>query len=53
MVFDTHLHTEISSDSEMKIDEAIKQAKALNLGLIITEHMDLFYPEDNKFIFDV
>ena len=53
MVFDTHLHTEISSDSEMKIEEAIKQAKALNLGLIITEHMDLFYPEDNKFIFDV
>ena len=44
MVFDTHLHTEISSDSEMKIEEAIKQAKALNLGLIITELMDLFSP---------
>lgn len=53
MVFDTHLHTEISSDSEMKIKDAINKAKDLNIGLIITEHMDLFYPEENKFIFDV
>lgn len=53
MIFDTHLHTEISTDSEMKIKDAINKAANLNIGLIITEHMDLFYPEENKFVFDV
>lgn len=52
MIFDTHMHTEISTDSEMKIDEAIKRARDLNIGIIITEHMDYLYPHKDMFVFD-
>lgn len=43
MIFDTHIHTEFSSDSKMKIEDAIQSAKMQNLGLILTEHYDLGY----------
>ena len=41
MLFDCHSHTEFSSDSTMKLEDALKRAKELNLGLISTEHLDL------------
>lgn len=40
-MFDNHLHTEVSADSSMLIQDAIKSADAKGLGLILTEHMDI------------
>lgn len=52
-MFDSHLHTTFSTDSRMTLEEALSKAKDLQLGLIVTEHMDLKYPKPNDFIFDV
>lgn len=52
-MFDTHVHTKVSTDSEMEIEEAIKSAQNKNISLIITEHMDLKFPEKGLFCFDV
>ena len=51
MIFDSHMHSKFSTDSQMKIEDAINTAKERNLGIIITDHMDLAYPvkEDFKF----
>ncbi|MCM8709621.1 histidinol phosphate phosphatase [Clostridium sp. SYSU_GA19001] len=51
MLFDSHIHTEFSTDSKMWISEAIEKAEELNIGLILTEHMDINYPEKDSFIF--
>lgn len=53
MIFDTHVHTNFSSDSTMTIMDAIQRAQRLGLGFITTEHMDLSYPKKDQFIFDV
>ncbi|WP_378954084.1 histidinol phosphate phosphatase [Pelosinus sp. sgz500959] len=53
MLFDTHMHTCFSTDSKMKIDEAVMKGKELGIGITITEHMDIFYPEPLSFVFDV
>lgn len=52
-MFDSHVHTQFSTDSNMKIEDAIKKANSMDLGITITEHMDLKYPDKNKFWFDV
>lgn len=52
MLFDSHLHTEFSTDSQMKIEEAIEKAEELNIGIVITEHMDINYPVPDNFIFN-
>jgi histidinol-phosphatase (PHP family) len=41
LMFDSHLHTKYSYDSTMTIEDAIKRAEKLSLGLIITDHMDI------------
>lgn len=51
-MFDTHVHTKISTDSNMELEEAIKAAQSQNLSLIITEHMDLKFPKEGLFCFD-
>ncbi|CUH97673.1 putative histidinol-phosphatase [Propionispora sp. 2/2-37] len=53
MIMDTHMHTCFSSDATMKLQEAIAQSGELGIGITITEHMDLAYPEPGQFIFDV
>lgn len=53
MLFDTHMHTRFSTDSRMLLEEAISRSQELNLGIILTEHMDLAYPEPEAFTFDV
>lgn len=53
MLFDTHMHTTFSTDSKMRIEEALKRTEELNLGVTITEHMDLKYPREGHFFFDV
>lgn len=45
-MFDTHLHTQFSTDSNMKADDVATLAKDEGLGIIITEHLDLDYPEN-------
>lgn len=40
MFFDSHIHTEFSTDSQMKAQDALKQAERLGLGLVFTEHFD-------------
>lgn len=53
MLFDSHMHTCFSTDSEMIIDEAVARGRQLNIGITITEHMDISYPGPLAFIFDV
>lgn len=52
MLFDTHLHTKFSADSDMLLQDAITTAKKQNIGLVVTEHLDFDYPGDDVFEFD-
>ncbi|MBR6889318.1 MAG: histidinol-phosphatase HisJ family protein [Selenomonadaceae bacterium] len=40
MIFDSHMHTKFSADSEMLAADAINKAASLNLGVVFTEHFD-------------
>lgn len=51
-MFDTHVHTKISTDSKMEIEDAIKYAENQNISLILTEHMDLKFPKEGLFSFN-
>ncbi|MFU0825325.1 MAG: Histidinol-phosphatase [Clostridium sp.] len=51
-MFDTHIHTNFSTDSKMKIEEVLQKMKQENLGAIITEHMDLNYRDSSMFRID-
>lgn len=53
MIFDTHMHTVFSTDSKMTLEQVLLKQKELGIGVIITEHMDLKYPEPDSFMFDV
>ncbi|HIU63951.1 MAG TPA: histidinol-phosphatase HisJ family protein [Candidatus Avacidaminococcus intestinavium] len=54
MLFDTHTHCEYSTDSKMKITEAIAAAEKSQIGLTVTEHCDFDYPTNPEaFVFDV
>jgi len=48
MIFDSHVHSIISFDSEMGFDEAIKAAHKKGLGITFTEHVDF----QEGFVFD-
>ena len=43
MIFDSHIHTEFSADSEMKASEALQAAARQGFGLVFTEHLDADY----------
>ncbi len=51
MLFDSHLHTEFSADSEMKAEDALARAEELGIGLVFTEHVDFSYQGKLKFLF--
>ena len=51
MLFDSHLHTEVSADSEMKARDALAAAEAQGIGLVFTEHIDFSYQGKLDFIF--
>lgn len=53
MIFDSHMHSNFSTDSTMKITDAINIAKEKNIGIIITDHMDLDYPVKDEFRFNI
>lgn len=52
MLYDNHVHTEFSADSEMKAQEALEAAARGGMGLVFTEHLDIDYPGDMEFTFD-
>nr|WP_314806533.1 histidinol-phosphatase HisJ family protein [uncultured Selenomonas sp.] len=54
MYFDSHIHTEFSADSEMKAQDALREAERQGLGLVFTEHLDYDYVVDGveEFTFD-
>ena len=52
MIFDSHMHTKYSADSEMNPLEAIARAEQLNLGVVFTDHFDYDLPGDMDFTFD-
>lgn len=53
MIFDSHMHSEFSTDSIMKIEDAINVSKKNNIGIILTEHTDLNYPVLDEFRCDI
>ena len=47
MLWDTHMHTAFSTDSETSPESMIKASIELGLGgICITDHMDYDYPKD-------
>ena len=47
ILYDFHLHTFFSTDSEEKPENMIEKALAAGLkGLCFTDHMDLYFPEE-------
>lgn len=52
MIFDSHIHTEVSVDSQMQATDALQRAQALGLGLVFTEHEDIDLPSDEDSTFD-
>ena len=54
MLFDSHIHTEFSADSEMTAAEALAAAEKQGVGLVFTEHLDADYisKEGKEFSFD-
>lgn len=53
MIFDSHMHSKFSTDSNMNILDALSISKEENIGIIITDHMDLDYPVKDDFKFNI
>ncbi|MGH4137426.1 histidinol phosphate phosphatase [Clostridium sp.] len=52
-MIDSHIHTEFSLDSKMKLQHGIEHARKLDIGMTITEHLDLKFPTGTDFTFDI
>ncbi|NOH15671.1 histidinol phosphate phosphatase [Clostridium cochlearium] len=52
-MFDSHIHTNFSTDSKMTLDEVLEKSKKENIGVILTEHFDLKSLSPEEFIFDI
>ncbi len=52
MLYDTHIHTCFSYDSKMSLAEVRRKLAEVNIGAIITEHIDLNYPDTTAFKLD-
>ncbi|MDR3239183.1 MAG: histidinol-phosphatase HisJ family protein [Clostridiales bacterium] len=53
MLYDTHVHSKMSADSDMEPREAMNAAKARRLGVILTEHLDYECDSDLDFAVDL
>lgn len=51
MIYDSHMHTEVSADSEMKAAAALERAAKLGIGAVFTEHEDMDFPGEKDFTF--
>jgi len=52
-MIDSHIHTEFSDDSEMKIEDAIRESRKSGIGMTLTEHLDLKFSKESDIIFDI
>ncbi len=52
-MIDSHIHTEFSADSQMKIQDALEHSGKNEIGMTITEHLDLKFPTGTDSIFDI
>jgi len=52
-MIDSHIHTEFSDDSEMKIEHAMLQSRKSGIGITLTEHLDLKFSKEADIIFDI
>lgn len=52
MLFDAHLHTKFSADSQMSLTDALKSAQQQNVGLVLTEHLDYDFPSEDIYEFN-
>jgi histidinol-phosphatase (PHP family) len=52
-MIDSHIHTEFSSDSQMKLQHVLEHSKKTDIGMTITEHLDLKFPTGTGFNFDI
>jgi histidinol-phosphatase (PHP family) len=49
-MFDSHIHSFFSKDSEMKVEDACEKARSIGLdGIAFTDHLDIEYPEKGDF----
>lgn len=48
MIFDSHIHTKFSADSQMLASEVLAKATSLNLGVVFTEHFDYGVEVDGR-----
>ena len=52
-MFDTHMHTiPFSTDSGMVFSDLLKVRKGKDIGVILTEHIDLAFGDPSEFYFD-
>ncbi|MDR0999670.1 MAG: histidinol-phosphatase HisJ family protein [Clostridiales bacterium] len=52
-IYDCHVHSAVSADSEMPPQDAIARAQALGVGLCFTEHVDFECSSDKCFAADI
>jgi len=52
-MIDSHIHTEFSDDSQMKIQDALEQSRRSGIDMTLTEHLDLNFPTGTDIIFDI
>lgn len=51
-MYDSHMHTAFSADSEMTAEDALRKAEQLGIGMVFTEHLDIGLPGKSEFCFD-
>ena len=52
-MIDSHIHTEFSLDSKMKLRNGLEHSEKIGIGMTITEHLDLNFPTGEDFTFDI
>jgi len=52
-MIDSHIHTDFSDDSEMKVRFALEQSRKSGIGMTFTEHLDLKFPAGADMTFDI
>ena len=52
-MIDSHIHTEFSEDSQMKVQYALEHSRKNNIGMTFTEHLDLKFSEGTDITFDI
>lgn len=52
-MFDSHVHTSFSCDSEMLLENAINRCREMGIGIVVTDHMDINPFRGPDFTFDV